>query len=311
MERTDGSPAGSPTTLTRFAWLSIAAALTTITLKLGAYAVTGSVSLLSDAFESTVNLVAAVVALFALRVAARPPDDNHQFGHGKVEYFSAGVEGAMVFVAALAIGIAAVQRLIDPRDLDGIGLGLVISVVASLVNLGVGLVLLRAGRQFRSVTLTADGHHLITDVWTTAGVLVGVIATKLTGWSRLDPIVALAVAANIVFTGVRLLRSSAAGLMDEAMPRSEIDIVEEVLDRYRCTRQVEFHALRTREVGAWRFVNVHVLVPGVWTVQEGHDLVEDLEIDLDVALPGTLVFTHLEPMEDPLSWADVELGPRS
>ena len=311
MQRADGSPAGPPRTLGRFAWLSVAAALVTITLKLGAYLVTGSVGLLSDAFESTVNLVAAVFAVFALRLAARPPDDNHQFGHGKVEYFSAGVEGAMIFVAALAIGVAAINRLIHPRDLEGIGVGLVISVLASLVNLAVGLVLLRAGREFRSVTLTADGHHLITDVWTTAGVLVGVIATRLTGWSPLDPIVALAVAANIVFTGVRLLRSSTAGLMDEAMPKADISIVEEVLDRYRCTRQVEFHALRTREVGAWRFVNVHVLVPGVWSVQEGHDLVEDLEVDLDVALPGTLVFTHLEPMEDPLSWADVELGPRS
>ena len=296
--------------LTRYAWLSVAAALVTITLKLAAYAVTGSVGLLSDAFESTVNLVAAVVALFALRLAARPPDENHQYGHGKVEYFSAGVEGGMIFVAALAIGVAAVQRLVDPRELDSIGLGLAASTVASVVNLVVARVLLRAGHRHRSLTLVADGRHLVTDVWTTAGVLVAVVATTLTGWWWLDPVIALGVAANIVFTGVRLLRTSLAGLMDEAMPRDEIDALQVVLDGYRATEGIQFHALRTREAGAWRFVSVHVLVPGAWSVQHGHDLVERVEADLADAVPGAQVFTHLEPVEDPLSWADVDLGPR-
>jgi cation diffusion facilitator family transporter len=289
--------------------LSIAAALVTIALKTLAYTVTGSVGLLSDAFESTVNLVAATVALLALRLAARPPDDNHHFGHGKVEYFSAGAEGGMIFVAAGAIVVTALPRLIDPQELQDVGVGLLVSSVASVVNLAVGLVLVRAGGRFRSITLTADGKHLLTDVWTTAGVFVGVIGVQLTGWPRLDPVIALVVAANIIATGVRLLRRSTAGLMDEALPAADHDAIEAVLDGYR-EQGVEFHALRTREAGEWRFVTVHVLVPGAWSVQRGHDLVELIEADLSRAVPGALVFTHLEPVEDPASWADIELGPR-
>lgn len=308
MTRPEGKGAGrSP--LTRFAWASIAAAISTIILKSAAYLVTGSVGLLSDAFESTVNLVAAVMALLALRLAARPPDENHHFGHGKVEYLSAGAEGGMIFVAALAIVVTAIPRLVEPRELEAVGVGLVISAAASAINLAVGLVLVRAGRRHRSLTLTADGHHLLTDVWTSVGVFAGVAATALTGWARLDPIIALAVAANILVMGVRLMRRSTAGLMDEALPAAEHTAIEGVLDVYRAAG-VEFHALRTRESGERRFVTVHVLVPGAWTVQRGHDLVEEIEADLCAAVPGALVFTHLEPVEDPASWDDIELGPR-
>ncbi|MPY94643.1 MAG: cation diffusion facilitator family transporter [Acidimicrobiia bacterium] len=295
--------------LTRFAWLSIAAALTTFTLKAVAYLVTGSVGLLSDAFESTVNLVAAIVALLALRLAARPPDHNHQFGHGKVEYLSAGVEGGMIFAVALAIAVTAVPRLLEPRELEALGLGLAVSAVASAINLAVGLVLVRAGRRHHSLTLSADGQHLLADVWTTAGVFVGVIAAQATGWERLDPVVALLVAVNIMVTGVRLMRRSTAGLMDEALPEGEHAAIDGVLDGYRA-QGVEFHALRTGEAGSWRIVTVHVLVPGAWSVQRGHDLVEQIEADLGRAVPGAAVFTHLEPVEDPVSWEDVELGPR-
>lgn len=295
--------------LQRYGWLSIAAALATISLKTVAYAATGSVGLLSDAFESTVNLVAAVLALLALRLAARPPDHNHHFGHGKVEYLSAGAEGAMILAAAGAITVTAVPRLVSPQELESVGLGLAISGAASLVNLAVGLALRRAGRRHHSLVLVADGQHLLADVWTTGGVLVGVTAAQLTGWTRLDPIVALLVAANIVVTGARLVRRSTAGLMDEALPAAEHDAIASVLDEYRA-RGVEFHALRTGEAGSWPFVSVHVLVPGAWSVQRGHDLVEEIEASLGRAVPGALVFTHLEPVEDPASFADIELGPR-
>lgn len=295
--------------LQRYGWLSIAAALATISLKTVAYAATGSVGLLSDAFESTVNLVAAVLALLALRLAARPPDHNHHFGHGKVEYLSAGAEGAMILAAAGAITVTAVPRLVSPQELESVGLGLAISGAASLVNLAVGLALRRAGRRHHSLVLVADGQHLLADVWTTGGVFVGVTAAQLTGWTRLDPIVALLVAANIVVTGARLVRRSTAGLMDEALPAAEHDAIASVLDEYRA-RGVEFHALRTGEAGSWPFVSVHVLVPGAWSVQRGHDLVEEIEASLGRAVPGALVFTHLEPVEDPASFADIELGPR-
>jgi len=292
--------------LARYAWLSIAAAIATIALKAAAYLLTGSVGLLSDALESLVNLAGALMALAMLSLAARPPDANHAYGHGKAEYFSSGVEGGLILIAAISIGVAAVDRLLHPRPLEQVGLGLAVSVVASVINLGVSLVLTRAARQYDSITLKANAHHLMTDVWTSAGVLVGVGAVVVTGWLWLDPLVALAVAANIVWTGIRIVHDSVQGLMDVALPRHEQETIEAVLGRY-VTDEVQYHALRTRQAGPRRFVSVHVLVPGAWSVAQGHELVERIEADLRAALPMMSVLTHVEPLEDPAAHDDLEL----
>ena len=299
-----GAPASTPS-LARWAWLSIAAAVTTIALKYGAYLLTGSVGLLSDALESVVNLVAAVLALVAIRIAARPADASHPYGHGKVEYFSAGAEGLMIVVAAALIIWSAVQRLVDPRPLEDLGVGLAITAAATAVNLVVGLLVLRAGRRHRSITLVADGTHLLTDVWTSVGVLVGVGLVAVTGWLPLDSFVAIAVAVNILWTGYRLVTSSARGLMDHAMPDREVERIRRTLasmaDRHD---EVEFHALQTREAGQQRFVSLHVLVPGEWSVARGHDLLEDVEAAIRAGVPGAVVHTHLEPIEDPRAYED-------
>jgi len=289
--------------LTRFAWLSIGAALTTMAAKAVAYLLTGSVGLLSDALESSVNLVAAVVALVTLRIAARPPDAQHEYGHAKAEYFSAGVEGTMIVVAALAIAVAAVDRLIHPVTLERLGVGLAVSSAAALVNLVVSVTLTRAGRRYRSITLEADGKHLMTDVWTSGGVLVAVGLVAVTGWEPLDPIIALVVAANIVVAGWLLLRRSAAGLMDVTLPEADRRAIDEVLARH-AGPNVGFHALRTRQAGRRSFMSVHVLVPGTWSVQQAHDVVEAVEADLRAAVPDLTVVCHLEPLEDPRSFAD-------
>jgi cation diffusion facilitator family transporter len=241
-----------------------------------------------------------------LTVAAWPADENHAYGHGKAEYFSAGVEGALILIAAIAIAVAAIDRLLHPRPIEQVGVGLAVSVVASLLNLGVALVLLKAARAHRSATLQANAHHLLTDVWTSAGVLVGVGAVALTGWLVLDPLVALAVAANIVFAGGRIVRDSVSGLMDAALPPADLKVLRELLDGY-AAGGIEYHALRTRQAGARRFVSVHVLVPPEWSVQQGHDLLERIEADIRRALPPVTVDTHLEPLGDPAALADQEL----
>jgi cation diffusion facilitator family transporter len=292
--------------LTRFAWLSIAAAILTIGLKAIAYLLTGSVGLLSDALESFVNLAGALMALAMLTIAARPADEDHMYGHSKAEYFSSGAEGMLILVAAVSIGIAAVQRLLTPKPLEQIGFGIGISIVASFVNLAVGLVLRRAGKQYNSITLEANAKHLMTDVWTSAGVLVGVGAVALTGWVRLDPIVALVVAGNIVWSGFQIVRNSVLGLMDTALPVEEQITLQKVLEQHLQTG-VQYHALRTRQSGARRFISLHVLVPGVWTVQRGHQLLERIEEDIRLALPTAAVFTHLESLNDPASWDDMAL----
>jgi len=292
--------------LKRFAWLSIAAAVATIALKALAYLLTGSVGLLSDALESFVNLAGALMALSMLSLAARPADANHAYGHGKAEYFSSGVEGGLILIAAASIAVAAVDRLFHPRPLEQLGVGLGVSVLASAVNLGVGLVLMRAARQYESITLEANAHHLMTDVWTSAGVLVGVGAVALTGWLWLDPLVALAVAANIVWTGVRIVRSSILGLMDTALPEAEQAQIVAILERH-VSDEVQYHALRTRRAGPRRFVSVHVLVPGEWTVDRGHELLERIEAELRGVLPMMSVLTHLEPLGDPAAWDDLDL----
>lgn len=291
--------------LAHWAWLSIAAAVATIALKSGAYLLTGSVALLSDALESVVNLVAAALALMAIRIAARPADDTHQFGHGKVEYFSAGAEGLMILVAALLILVSAVQRLFQPQPLEEIGIGLLITLLATVVNGVVGFLVLRAGRRHRSITLVADGRHLLTDVWTSVGVIVGVGLVAVTGWLPLDSLVAIAVAINILWTGFGLVRHSTQGLMDHAMPADEVTRLAGALRSVSAeypAGEVSFHAVQTREAGRERFVSMHVLVPGSWTVAQGHDLLEAVEERVKQALPGTHVHTHLEPLEDPRSY---------
>jgi cation diffusion facilitator family transporter len=292
--RVGAEPEGSPPQLAKFAWLSIATAVVTIGLKSGAYLVTGSVGLLSDAAESVVNLVAAVVALIALTVAARPPDHNHDYGHGKAEYFSAGIEGLLIFVAAAFILVSSVQRFLHPAPLESVGIGLAISVLASILNGAMGLLLIRTGRKHRSVTLTADGKHLITDVWTSAGVIIGVLLVALTGWQRLDPVVAALVAVNILITGYRLVSQSVTSLLDAALPAQDVEEITTVLDRLR-SADVDFTDLRTRESGRQRFVTLTVLVPGAWTVDRGHALADDVESAIRQTLPDTTVQTHLEP----------------
>lgn len=293
--------------LTRFAWLSIAAAILTIALKAIAYLLTGSVGLLSDALESFVNLVGALMALAMLTIAARPADEDHAYGHSKAEYFSSGVEGTLILIAAVSIGVAAIPRLITtPKPLEQIGLGLGVSIAASLVNLFVARILLRASKHHHSITLEANAYHLMTDVWTSAGVFVGVGAVALTGWERLDPIVALLVAGNIVRSGVRIVRNSALGLMDTALPVEEQNTLRRVLEPY-IQSGVQFHAFRTRQSGARQFVSLHALVPGIWTVQRGHRLLESIEADIRHALPSVIVLTHLESLNDPTSWDDTSL----
>jgi cation diffusion facilitator family transporter len=294
--------------LARFAWLSIGAALATMALKSLAFLLTGSVGLLSDAIESSVNLVAAVVALVTLRIAARPADETHHWGHGKAEYFSAGVEGLMIFGAAAAVIATAVPRLLHPQPLESVGVGLAVSAVAGVANLAVARVLLRAGDAHRSITLSADGKHLMTDVWTSVGVIVGVGLVALTGWQRLDPLVAVLVGANILVAGSALIRNSTSGLMDAALPTADLAVVEAVLARHRTEGQVAFHAVRTRAAGQHRFVLFHLLVPGDWTVHEGHELAERIEAEICAALPGSSVTAHIEPIEDAASYADIALA---
>lgn len=292
--------------LTWYAWLSIAAAIATIALKSSAYYLTGSVGLLSDALESVVNLAAALMALGMLVVSTRPPDDMHAYGYSKAEYFSSGIEGGLIVIAAAGIVWTAVPRLITPRPLEHIGVGLAVSGLAAAVNFAAARFLLDAGKNYRSIVLEADARHLMTDVWTSAGVILGVGVVALTGWSRLDPIIALAVAVNILWTGLQLLRRSTLGLLDTALSREDQQSIKQVLGRHE-EGGIRYHALRTRRAGRRSFISFHVLVPGDWSVQRGHDLLERIERDIRTAIPGATVFTHLEPIGDPAAWEDLTL----
>jgi cation diffusion facilitator family transporter len=289
-----------------YAFLSVGAALVTIALKMGAYAVTDSVGLLSDAIESLINLAAALIAVWALTLASRPPDAEHAYGHARAEYFASAVEGVLILIAAAGIGLTAWERLLHLRPLEQVWFGLAISLAAATVNGVVALILLRAGRRLRSITLVADAHHLLTDVWTSAGVVIGVVLVQLTGWLALDPLIALLVAANIVLTGIRLLRDTANGVLDTALPPTDQARIAAVLAPYK-DAGIVFHALRTRTAGQRRFVSLHILVPGGWTIQRGHALADQIERAIIAALPKTTVFTHLEPVEDPVSWEDQAL----
>lgn len=298
------SPVSSPRESgQKYAVLSIAAALVTITLKSGAYWLTGSVGLLSDAVESVVNLLAAVVALWALNLAARPADAEHAFGHSKAEYLASAFEGLMILGAAAAIATTAWHRIVDPQPLKDVWLGLGVSIAAAAINGGVATIILRAGTRLDSITLRSDAHHLFTDVWTSGGVLVGVALVQITGWLLLDPLVALLVATNIVWMAGRILSETGNGILDPALPSQDLSAIAGVVERYRATG-VDVHAIRTRRAGPVRFVEMHVLVPGGWTVKAGHDLCERIEAEVRDAVPRSTVLTHLEPFEDPAAWTD-------
>lgn len=297
-------PTGRPARF--YAYLSIVTSFVVITLKVVAFWVTGSVGLLSDAIESIANIVAAGVALWALTLAHRPPDATHAFGHSKAEYFSSALEGILILVAAGGIAVTAGGRLFHPQPLEQVGLGLGVNLLATLLNGTVAWILLKASRRLRSITLRADAHHLLTDVWTSVGILLAILMVKVTGWLVLDPIIALVVAANITWTGIRLLRETGSGLLDAALPSDVQDTIGLILNEHK-SEGVQFHALRTRVAGSRGFVSFHVLVPGKWTVQQGHDLCEAIERSIIKTLPGISVMTHLEPIEDPVSWDDQQL----
>ncbi|PIV28202.1 MAG: cation-efflux pump [Anaerolineae bacterium CG03_land_8_20_14_0_80_58_20] len=297
-------PQSNRAALTRFAWISIGASITTIALKSSAYLLTNSVGFLSDAVESLVNLVAGVMALAMLTVAARPPDEDHAYGHSKAEYFSSITEGILILAAAGGIIFTAIQRFFNPQPLERLGLGLVISAAASVVNFAASRILLKAGKRENSITLEADAQHLMTDVWTSVGVISAIGFVALTGWQMLDPIIAMLVGLNIVWTAYQLLRRSVAGLMDASLPEQDLKVIETVMATYRA-KGVAFHALRTRQSAARRFVSVHVLVPGAWTLHDAHHIAEDFEGDIRRELADAIVHTHLEPVDDEISMVDV------
>ncbi len=296
----------SRTYLKRFAWLSFGTAILTIILKATAYFLTGSVGLLSDALESFVNLAGAVMALAMLSIASRPEDKDHHFGHSKAEYFSSGVEGGFIIFAAGGIAYTAIERLINPQPLEQLGAGLIVSTVAGLVNLGAALVIGYNGKKHNSITLSANAKHLMTDVWTSVGVLSGVGLVAITNWHPLDALIAIAVAGNIIWSGVGIVKHSVSGLMDSVLPDDEQKLIREKIEKI-LPEGITYHALMTRQAGARRFVSFHVLVPGEWTVEHGHKLLEKLEVKLTQLLPNMVVFTHIEPLDDPASWNDQAL----
>jgi len=292
--------------LTKFAWLSIFTAIATISLKTIAYLLTGSVGLLSDAIESLVNLATAIIALLMLRIAEQPPDEEHRYGHSKAEYFASIMEGLFIFIAAIAIIFSAVDRIIHPKIIEQAFLGLGISVIASIINYIVSLRLLKVGKRHQSITLEADGHHLMTDVVTSVGVIIAVFLVSVTGWQILDPIIAILVAINIIFTGLKLMKRSILGLLDSSIPKEELNIINNILKSYE-RKGLKFHGLRTRQSAQRRFVDFHVLVPGSWTVQKGHNLLEKIEKKIRDSIEKVTVSTHLEPVEDPRSLEDISI----
>lgn len=293
--------------LTRFALLSVAVALFTIIFKSVAYFITGSVGLLSDALESIVNLVGALMALGMLAIAARPADEKHTYGHSKAEYFSSGVEGALILIAAGSIIFTAVNRLINPQPLEKIGIGLIVSVIASMANLVTSLILQRTGKMYNSISLISNGKHLMTDVWTSGGVLLGVGAVAIVHWQPLDAIVAIVVALNIIWTGVGIVRKSVAGLMDSALPVEDRMKIEKIIEQHQSVG-LSSHSLRTRQSGAVKFISMHISVPSDWTVEHGHRIITQIESEISEAIPSSAIFTHLEPQNLPDSHQASILG---
>ena len=288
-----------------FLYLSIGAAIVTIALKSYAYYVTGSVGFMSDALESFVNLFAAIFALLMLIISQKPADKKHMYGHSKAEYFSSAAEGALIIIAAFSIIRSAIPRILNPVSIENVDLGLLLSFIASLVNLGVGSVLIFQGKIRKSLILEADGRHLMTDVWTSLGVIVGIIIVKFTGWYIVDPIIALFVAVNIMFTGYKLIKRSAKGLMDVTIPDEDMKRIIVYLDSLK-SRQIEYHSLMTRVAGQRKFIFFHLLVPGDWTVKHGHDCADEIEEHIiRMFTEPVTVDTHLEPVEDPASMNDI------
>jgi cation diffusion facilitator family transporter len=287
----------------KYVWISIAASIATILLKGGAYFITGSVGLLSDALESFINLAAALAALIMITIAMTPPDKDHPFGHSKAEYFSSVIEGTLILVAAIAIGVTSTERLMNPQPLQELGIGLLISVSASLINLFTAIVMLKAGKRLNSITLEADARHLMTDVWTTGGVLMGLLLVKITGWIILDPVIAILVAVNIVFTGIRLIKRSVSGLMDEALPEDQLKMVKGILDSYEA-QCITYHSLYTRRAASKNFIFLHLLMPGNWHISRGHEITKEIERKIEGTLPHSDVFIHIEPLNDPDSFDD-------
>lgn len=295
--------------LTRFIWLSITAAVVTITLKTAAYILTGSIGLLSDALESIVNLAAAVFALFMIKLAEKPADQGHLYGHTKAEYFSSIFEGILIVIAAVTIGFSALERIINPQPIAQPAIGILISAVSTAINFAVAIILLNVGRRYKSITLVSDGHHLMTDVWTSVGAVAGVLLVALTDIRIIDPLIALAITGNIIRTGYSIMKQSMTGLLDASLPKEETDKISSILDSY-CQEGISYHGLRSRRSAMRSFMSVHILVPGKWSVQKGHDLLERIEKDLSSQLPVLNVFTHLEPLEDPKSHEDITLDRR-
>jgi cation diffusion facilitator family transporter len=291
--------------LKKFMYLSIAAGIATILLKFAAYRVTGSIGFFSDALESIVNLLAASFGLVMLHVSEKPADEGHEFGHSKAEYFSSAIEGALILLAAFSIIWSAIPRLINPITLENINIGLLFSVGASLVNLTVGQILIRNGKKSKSLLVEADGKHLMTDVWTSAGVIIGIFMVKITGILILDPIIAILVALNIVYTGYRLISRSTNGLMDASISESEINQVKKYLDSLK-EKNITYHSLMTRQAGQRKFISFHLLVPGAWTVQQGHENADMIEETIeDMFDEPVTVTSHIEPVEDPASLKDI------
>ena len=293
--------------LERYAWMSVGIAVATIALKTLAWTATGSVGLLSDALESLINLAAALLAVSMLRLAASPPDEEHPHGHFKAEYFSSGIEGALIVLAAAGIVWAALPRLTAPQPIEAPIFGLALSMAATALNLAAGRFLIRVGRREESIALEADGHHLISDVWTSAGVIGGVALAAATGWNLLDALVALGVAAHIVFTGFMLVRRSFAGLMDVAIPEVELAEIEKIFTEYKHRYGIDFHALRTRQSGSRRFVSFHMLVPDQWTVERAHGLSEEIEARIGSLVSNAILLVHIEPIGQRASYDDVKL----
>jgi len=279
-------------------WFSIIASILTIILKWIAYFTTGSVGFLSDAMESFINLAAGIIAFIMLSIAFRPPDKDHPFGHDKAEYFSSMIEGILIVLAALGIGYAAINRILNPRPLDELNLGMALSVLATLINLATARILLHYSRRYKSITLEADAHHLMTDVWTTVGILAGILLVKFTSIYLIDPIMAILVAISIVYTGAKLIFRSTQGLMDSALPEKELDIIKEILNSYK-NEGIDYHALYTRRASSKNFVTFHLLIPGNWSVTKGHEIAKQIEKKIVDALPFSDIFIHLEPLNDP------------
>lgn len=293
----------SPAGLRALILLAALAAVVTISLKTLAYLLTQSVGLLSDALESGINLFAALTAYLSLHYSSRPVDATHTYGHEKIEFFSSGLEGALIVVAGIATASVAVGRLVQPQPLSDLGVGTGLTLAASLINLAIGLLLVRVGQRHHSIVLEADGRHLLTDVWTSVAVVSGLLVVWASGVYFLDPVIAILVGANIVWTGLRLIRRSFNGLMDHALDPEQLAALRSAI-RSNIPPGTDFHALRTRQAGARQFADFHLLVPGAMSVREGHELAERVEAALRAALPRVAVTIHIEPIEERASWED-------